>query len=264
MTHTIAIALQKGGAGKTTTTAALGSELTARGASVLMIDLDPQANLTQALGVALADDAPTVYELLINGARALPVVTVGTPYGCLIPASIDLAGAEMGLAGRIGRELLLRQALDQVADGDYDYILIDTPPTLGLLTANALVAAESILIPLQAHFFALKALVQLDETIALVRPLNPGLSIGGIVLTMVDRRTQVAAAISDAARSRYGDLVFDSEIPMSVRLVEAPARGCPISAYAPQSSGAEAYRALADEVMARWPMMTRSESHADA
>lgn len=251
MTSVIATALQKGGAGKTTTTAALGAELRRRGTSVLLIDLDPQANLTTALGVDPTNLDATVYEILLNGPPALAAACIATDYGDLWPSSITLAGAELALGGRIGRELLLRRAIAPVAER-YDYILIDTPPSLGLFTANALVAADTILVPLQAHPFAFQALGQLEQTIALVQQLNPSLSLGGIVLTMTDRTT-ISSVIADAARSRYGETVFQATIPRAVRLTEAPAAGQPISVYAPDSAGALAYRDLAEEVMARWP-----------
>jgi chromosome partitioning protein len=249
---TIALALQKGGVGKTTTTASLGMELARDGARVLLVDTDHQGNLTTALGVSVGPDDPTIYELLINPAlaTALPIVT--TDYGVdLIPATMRLAGAEMRLASKYGREQLLRSGL-RIARQEYDYILIDSPPSLGLLTANALVAADTIIVPLQAHWFALQAMEQLSETIQEIRAINPSLHIGGIVLTMADRRTGLTREIERAARDAYGDLVFQATIPLSTRLAEAPAVGQPIAAYAAGSAGASAYAALAEEVRARW------------
>lgn len=249
---TIALALQKGGVGKTTTTASLGMELAQSGARVLLVDTDHQGNLTTALGVSVGPDDPTIYELLINPQMSVYPI-VATDYGVdLIPATMRLAGAEMRLASKYGREQLLRNALKN-ARTQYDYILIDSPPSLGLLTANALVAADTIIVPLQAHWFALQAMEQLNETIQEIRAINPSLHIGGIALTMVDLRTGLSREIVRAAREAYGDLVFNATIPLSTRLAEAPAMGQPIAAYAAHSAGASAYAALAEEVRARWP-----------
>lgn len=251
----IATAMQKGGVGKTTTTLALGSELARSGARVLIIDIDPQASATSGSGLVLEPNALTIYEVLIN-----PLITshaiITTDHGYdLIPASLNLAGAELSLAGQIGRELLLRTVLTPLRE-HYDYILIDSPPSLGLFTVNALAAADTVLIPLQAHVFALQAMAQLESTIALIRQLNPHLAIGGVLLTMIDRRTSVNALVESEARSRYSELVFETTIPMSVKMVEAPAAGQPISTYATDSAGAQAYRALACEVRDRWPHST--------
>lgn len=252
MAIVIALALQKGGVGKTTTTAALALELARSGCRVLCIDFDPQSNLTQALGVTVGDEDVTIYEVLINPLLAAEAVAT-TDYGVdLIPASLDLAGAEQQLNNRYGRELLLRTALEPLRSR-YDYILIDSPPSLGFFTANALTVADTVLVPLQAHPFALKAMGQLDTTVQMVRQLNPALEIGGIVLTMVDRRTTLSREIEAAARDAYGDLMFTATIPLNTRLAEAPAAGQPISVYAAHSAGAVAYAALAEEVRARWP-----------
>lgn len=247
----IATAMQKGGVGKTTTTLALAAELARTGARVLVCDLDPQASATSGSGLTLDDHALTIYEVLIN-----PLITNGaivqTDHGYdLIPASLALAGAELSLAGQIGRELLLRNALTPLRRR-YDTILIDSPPSLGLFTVNALAAADTVLVPLQAHVFALQAMAQLESTIALIRQLNPQLSIGGVLLTMIDRRTSVNALVESAARERYAELVFATTIPLNVKMVEAPAAGQPITTYAIDSAGAQAYRALAEEVRDRW------------
>lgn len=248
----VAVSMQKGGVGKTTTTLALGSELARSGARVLLIDLDPQASLTEGIGVALAPNDGTIYEAMIEPANA-ELVTIRTEYGVdLIPATLALAGAELSFAGRFGRELLLRQALSPLRS-QYDYILIDSPPGLGIFTVNALVAADALLIPLQAHVFAMDQMQQMESTITMIRQMNPSLAIGGIVMTMVGR-TNINAAIESAARARYGDLVFDITIPHSVKIIEAPAAGQPITVYAPESAGAQAYRALAEEVRDRWPI----------
>ena len=252
MSHILAFALQKGGVGKTTTTFAVGSELAHLGARVLLIDLDPQSNLTQALGCDPTEIDHSVYEVLLNPTHGPGFATLRTTHGVdLVPATLNLAGAELTLAGRFGRELLLRTAL-QEARRDYDYILIDSPPSLGLFTVNALTAADAVIVPLQAHIFALKAMPQLEETITIVRQLNPDLAIGGILVTMVDRRTSVNAVVEDTIRQQYRDLVFQTVIPFNVRLVEAPALGQPISAYAPGSTGARAYHDLAQEVAQRY------------
>lgn len=248
----LAIAMQKGGVGKTTTTLSVGVELARIGARVLLIDIDPQSNLTQAVGYDPTEINDSVYEVLLNPTHGPSFATLSTDYGVdLIPATLTLAGAELALAGRFGRELLLRTALQETRR-EYDYILIDSPPSLGVFTVNALTAADAVLVPLQAHVFALKAMPQLEETITIVRQLNPMLRIGGIVVTMVDRRTSVNAVIEDAIRQQYGDLVFQATIPFNVKLVESPAVGQPISVYAADSSGAKAYHSLAEEVAARY------------
>ena len=272
----IATAMQKGGVGKTTTALALGAELAHSGRRVLLVDLDPQSNLTQGLGFDPSElVGRSVYEAMLNpeqaasymlhagglgsGVRGLgetPSLLDPNPetlYPCLdlLPATLALAGAELQFAGRFGRELLLRSALAPLRR-QYNYILIDSPPSLGLFTVNALTAADTVLVPLQAHVFALGAMSQLEDTISMIRQLNPTLSIGGIVITMVDRRTSVNALIESEARERYGDLVFQSTIPFSVKVVEAPAAGTPITDYAPDSQAGRAYRALAEEVRQRW------------
>lgn len=248
----LAVAMQKGGVGKTTTTLSVGVELAQLGARVLLIDIDPQSNLTQALGHDPTAIENSVYEVLLNPTHGSGFATITTDYGVdLVPATLALAGAELTLAGRFGRELLLRTAL-QDARRTYDYILIDSPPSLGVFTVNALTAANSVLVPLQAHVFALKAMPQLEETIQIVRQLNPSLRIGGVAVTMVDRRTSVNAVVEDTIRRQYGDVVFKTVIPFNVKLVESPAAGQPISVYAADSSGARAYRDLAQEVAARY------------
>lgn len=247
----LAVAMQKGGVGKTTTTLSLGVELGRLGRRVLLVDMDAQSNLTQAAGVDPVTVERTVYDVLMDPARGLEGVALATDHGVdLVPATLGLARAELVLAGHVGRELLLRRALS-AARGAYDYILIDSPPSLGLLTLNALAAADSVLVPLQAHVFALSAMAHLEETIGLVQQLHPDLRIGGIVMTMVDRRTSVNVAVDQAARQQYGELVYKTVVPFNVKLVEAPAAGQPIQHYAPGSSSAQAYAQLAQEVIAR-------------
>ena len=248
MGRVLALAMQKGGVGKTTTALSLGAALAVRGRRVLLIDVDPQANLTQGLGVDPAALEYSVYEVLLNPERGSAFATIATEAGPdLIPASLDLAGAELELAGRVGRELLLRKAL-RASRAEYDYVLIDPPPSLGLLALNALAAADRVLVPLQLHAYALRAMPQLEATIELVREINPGLAIGGIVCTLADRRTNLGQEIEREARERYGALVYETVIPINVRLAEAPARGQPISRFAPTSAGALAYAALAAEL----------------
>ncbi|MEI6180899.1 MAG: ParA family protein [Chloroflexales bacterium] len=243
-----ALANQKGGVAKTTTCLNLGAALAARGRRVLLVDLDPQANLTLGLGVDPYAEQATTYEVLLNPERgaAFAVQHIAERLD-LIPATLDMAAAELELAGKIGRELLMREALAPLRDA-YDYILIDPPPSLGLFTLNALVAADEVIIPLQVHIYALRGLVQLQKTVKLVQKLNPGLHIGGIVCTMVDRRNNLSVAVEGEIRERFGDLVYTTVIPQNIRLAEAPASGTPISTYDPTSTGAKAYAALAEEV----------------
>ncbi len=256
MARTIAFAMQKGGVGKTTTALNLGVTLAARGRRVLLIDLDPQANLTQGLGIDPGTLEYSVYEVLLNPDRGVAFATRPINERLdLIPASLDLAGAELELAGRVGRELLLRKAL-RSAQSHYDYIFLDPPPSLGLFALNALAAAERVIVPLQLHAYALRAFPQLEATIELVREINPGLRIGGIVCTMADRRTNLSHQVEQEARARYGDLVFATVIPFNIRLAEAPAAGMPIATFAPQSAGALAYAALATELEERYDRST--------
>ena len=248
----LALAMQKGGVGKTTTTLSLGVALARRGQRVLLIDIDPQANLTQGLGVDPGALDYSIYEVLLNPERGVDFATIATGAGVdLVPSTLALAGAELELAGKVGRELLLRKALKAAAKA-YDYILIDPPPSLALFTLNALVAADSVIVPFQLHVYSFKAMPQLQATIDLVRELNPQLAIGGIVCTLADRRTTLNQAVEGQMRQAYGDLVFRTVIPVNTKLAEAPAAGQPITTYAPQSAGAIAYTALAEEVEARY------------
>lgn len=252
MGQVIGLCMQKGGVGKTTTTLNLGAALAARGRKVLLIDIDPQANLTQGLGIDPADLEYSIYEVLLNIEAGAEFATVATSAGLdLIPSTLALAGAELELAGKVGRELLLRKALRD-ARTRYDYILIDPPPSLGLFTLNTMAAADSVVVPLQVHAYAFKAMPQLEATIDLIRDLNPSLSIGGIVCTLVDRRTNLSQAVERQIRNTYGDLVFETVIPMNTKLAESPAAGEPVRVYAPSSAGSTAYEALAEELEARY------------
>jgi chromosome partitioning protein len=250
--QTIACANQKGGVGKTTTVINLGTYLAIAGLRVLIVDVDPQGNATSGLGIDRASLEGTLYDAITG---AVPVADVILPTSVerlsVIPSSISMAGAEVELAATDQRERRLGRLLDGLAD-DYDYILLDCPPSLGLLTVNALTAADAVLIPLQCEFYALEGLTQLIATVNLVRDnLNPDLEIRGVVLTMADGRTNLSADVSAEARRHLGSVVFDTVVPRSVRLSEAPSFGLPIALYRPDSKGAEAYAALATELQGR-------------
>jgi chromosome partitioning protein len=247
--QTIACANQKGGVGKTTTVVNLGSYLALAGERVLVIDLDPQGNATSGLGFDRGSIDRSVYDAVIDGTDFRELILPGPVSGLdVVPSTIALAGAELELAPVEGRERRLARHIAQVS-ADYDYLLVDCPPALGLLTVNALTAADSVLIPLQCEYYALEGLTQLLATLDLVRDhLNPSLSIAGIVLTMYDARTNLSADVAAEARRHLDGLVFETVVPRSVRLSEAPSHGLPIQRYSPDSPGALAYAALAAEV----------------
>lgn len=253
MAHIYAFANQKGGVGKTTTAVNLGAYLAEEGCRVLLLDIDPQANATSCLGLDPAELQFSIYDALIRR-KPLASVIVSTAHDglSLAPSAPALAGAEVEMVPLMRREFLLRQALEGVADR-YDHLLIDCPPSLGLLTVNALTAAtDGVIVPIQCEYLALEGLGRLWQTIQLVRDnLNPQLFISGMVLTMFDSRTNLAQQVVDEVRNHFPDQTFRTVIPRSVRLSEAPSYGHTILAYAPLSSGAQAYKALARELLDR-------------
>ena len=253
MSRVIAIANQKGGVGKTTTAVNLGASLAVAEQKTLVVDIDPQGNATSGLGLEGRDERPDVYDVLVGERTASEAVAAALhfPRLDLIPSTRDLAGAEIELVGEPHRESILRRALEPVRDL-YDYILVDCPPSLGLLTLNTLTAADSVLIPIQCEFYALEGLSQLLNTIRVVqRGLNPALDIEGVLLTMYDRRLNLSKQVAAEAMEYFGPRVYQTAIPRNVRLAEAPSFGRPIVVYDAQSQGARSYLALAKEVLAR-------------
>ena len=253
MGKAIAIFNQKGGVGKTTTNINLGACLALMGKKVLILDIDPQGNTTSGIGIKKKSLDYTVYDLLIeedfNAKNAILHTNIkGLD---IIPASVDLAGAEIELVQLDGREKRLKKAIDKVRDS-YDYIFIDCPPSLGLLTINSLTAVESVLIPLQCEFYALEGVSQLVSTIDLVRRnLNPDLQIEGVILSMFDGRTNLSVQVVQEVKKHFGSLVYSTVIPRNIRLAEAPSHGMAITEYDPKSKGAAAYREFAKEFLSR-------------
>lgn len=252
MSKIIAIANQKGGVGKTTTCVNLASYLAAMGKRVLLADIDPQGNASSGLGIDKRKLENSMYSLLIGDCEPLDAIISTKVKGLFIlPSNIDLAGAEIELVNIPDREVVLKKALSPMRN-NFDYILIDCPPSLGLLTVNALTAADSILIPIQGEFYALEGLSQLMNTIKLAkRALNPALEIEGVVLTMFDGRSNLVNSVADEILKFFGKKVFSVRIPRNIRLGEAPSYGLPIMQFDPRSSGSLAYKALAEEFLER-------------
>ncbi len=251
MARTIAIANQKGGVGKTTTAVNLCACLAALKKKVLLVDCDPQGNATSGFGINKSELEATVYDVLINN-KDIHEAIKATEYKVdLLPSNIELAGAEIELVAAISRETRLKKALSPVLE-EYDYIFIDCPPSLGLLTLNSLAAADSVLMPIQCEFYALEGVSQLMNTIQLIQNnLNPDLKIEGVLMTMYDARTNLSMQVVHEVRKNFGDAVYKSMIPRNVRLSEAPSYGEPIIVYDGKSKGAEEYMNLAKEVIKR-------------
>lgn len=266
MGNVYGITLEKGGVGKTTSTQALAVEFAKQTSKpVLAVDMDPQGNLTRGSGVLLEEGDTSVYEVLLNPDYGVEYAVKTSASGIdILPSTKPMAGVEYELVNAIARESKLRQALreaegseeypvTQQAVDKWDYIFLDSPPNLGLLTMNVMVAADILLIPIQVQVYALDAMEQLETTIKLIKKVNRKAQIGGVFCTMFDARTTLSSTIEQEIRKRYGELVFKTMIPVNVKLAEAPAFGQSIQEYAPNSSGAQAYAALAQEVIERFP-----------
>ena len=253
MGRIIAIANQKGGVGKTTTSINLSACLAELGKKVLVIDLDPQGNTTSGFGIDKEEMDNTVYELMLGECSIRESMTQveNIEHLSLIPSNVNLAGAEIELLGINEKEYILKNAVDYIRD-DYDFIIIDCPPSLNMLTVNAMTTADSILVPIQCEYYALEGISQLIHTIDLVQKrLNPNLKIDGVVFTMYDARTNLSSDVVDTVKENLNATVYQTIIPRNVRLAEAPSHGLPINLYDAKSSGAESYRNLAKEIIER-------------
>jgi chromosome partitioning protein len=250
MGKTIAIANQKGGVGKTTTSINLSASLAAKGKKVLVIDTDPQGNTTSGFGVEKNDLDNTVYELMLSECSIKECILNDVIDGVsIIPSNVNLAAAEIELIGVDRKEYILKREVEWIKDS-FDYIIIDCPPSLSMLTINAMTTADTVLVPIQCEYYALEGLSQLIHTINLVKErLNPDLDIEGVVFTMYDSRTNLSTQVVENVKSNLSQKVFQTLIPRNIRLAEAPSYGMPINAYDPKSAGAEAYMQLAEEVI---------------
>lgn len=251
-TRVISIINQKGGVGKSTTAVNLSAALSMRDKKVLIVDFDPQGNSTSGFGIEKEELRQCVYDALINNVPAEDLVIESECDGVyVIPATIQLAGAEVELVTAMARELRLKELLEPVKD-EFDYVFIDCPPSLGLLTINALAAADSVLIPIQCEYYALEGVTKLLESMRMVKErINTGLEVFGVLMTMYDSRTSLSNQVVEEVRGFFGDKMFETLIPRTVRISEAPSFGMSVIEYAPQNKGAQAYLALADEVIAR-------------
>jgi len=248
MTRILAIVSQKGGVGKTSLVQNLGAELANQGQRVLLIDFDPQSNLTTGWGLDPGQDRLTVYNTLLKPIMAAQAVLHMRAHLDLLPSSLDLAAAELQLVNSVDRNNKLKKAIRTI-EKDYDFILIDGPPSLSFCTINALAAATEVIIPLQCESYAYKALDQLLPIIEEVSSINPGLKFGGVVLTMYDSRNSLTTSVEELARDRFKDKVFSTVIPRNIHVAKAPAAGEPVGEYDPNSKGAVAYQLLAEEVL---------------
>lgn len=247
MTKIIAVVSQKGGVGKTSLAQNLGAELALLGRRVLLVDFDPQSNLTTGWGIDPGEERPTSYTVMLEPAQAKSAIVNVRPNLDLIPANLDLSGAELQFINAIDRNYKLRKSLTPLASS-YDYVLIDSPPSLGFFTINALVAATDIMIPLQCQAYAYKAVDQLFQIVEQVKEINEKLQLTAIVLTMYDVRNSLTMSVEEAARNRFGDLVMKTTVPVNVRIAEAPLDGVSVGEYETSSTGAQAYRSLAKEM----------------